>query len=596
MKMNVTVLLMTAWVCLVSPLQMNAAEDFDAMIFRALNDEMNRSLSELKLGDLERPYHIEYILTRRNRIGTHSVLGITQDVDTSESASLTVKVRVGEPKFDNTNFFDVSLGFFGSSDDEEGFKNRRLPIELSYNMLRRELWLATDACYKQSVELFAKKKSAVMNRARTDPTWDFKPIPPGEFYDEKYATLRTSIPNMQETCNALSMVFRDFPDVVASKVGMEFVPETIYYLSSDGRKSKKIECFTGIEVVAIAQADDGMPAFNTYAAYGISPSKLPSADSLLHAVKDLARSISAEIHAASIEAYSGPVIFEGQAAGEVIAQVFAPNLVSQRQPLSEGGFSAGERNLAFQNKIGARVLPEFLSVFDTPSKRYFSGNEVAGYYELDDEAVQAKDVQLVDNGYLKTLLSSRTPTKRVQQSNGHQRGGGAMFSVVEVQCTDNKKQLTDKALKQKLMKLVKDRDLQYGIIVRKAMNQNLLATGLYPIAASGMIQMRGENKLGALEVFRVFPDGREEQIRGVEIAGVTPPTFKDILAVGKQQHLHNLLASSVSPSFMSGGSQYVIASIITPDLLFEDVEIRPIEGDLPKPPIMTSPLVHTSDK
>jgi hypothetical protein len=143
---------------------------------------------------------------------------------------------------------------------------------------------------------------------------------------------------------------------------------------------------------------------------------------------------------------------------------------------------------------------------------------------------------------------------------------------------------------QKLLKLVKDRDLPYGIVVNKLMNQNLLATGIFPIASSGMIQMRGENKIGALEVFRVFPDGRFERIRGVEVAGITPPTFKDILAVGKKSLLHNLLASSVSPSFISGGSQYVIASVISPDLLFEDVEIRPIEGDLPKPPIMSSPL------
>lgn len=573
-----------------------AAETSEEMVFRAMSDEMQRSLQELRLGDLERPYHIEYILTKRHRIGTHSVLGITQDLDTTQSASLTVKVRVGSHQFDNTNFFDVSLGFFGSSDDEEGFKNRMLPIELSYNTLRRELWLATDACYKQSVELFAKKKSAVMNRARTDTTWDFKAVPPAELSDEKFATESSSIEDMKSTCNQLSRIFREYPDVMTSKVGMEFVPETIYYLSSDGRRSTKSECFTGIEVVAVSQASDGMPAFNTYAAYSITPKGLPNLDSLKKAVGDLASSLTSEISSATIDAYSGPVLFTDQAAGEVIAQVFAPNLVAQRQPLSEGGFSAGERNMAFQNKIGARVLPEFLSASDLPSKRYFEGNEVAGYYEVDDEAMQAKDVVLVNDGYLKTLLTSRTPTKRIQQTNGHQRGGGAMFSVVEVSCTDAKKQFSDKLMLQRLLKLVKDRDLPFGIIVKKVMNQNLLSTGIYPLASAGMIQMRGENKLGALEVFRVFLDGKMERIRGVEIAGITPATFKDILAVGKMPYLHNLLATSVSPSFISGGSQYVIASILTPDLLFEDIEIRPIEGDLPKPPIMTSPLAETPGK
>jgi hypothetical protein len=44
----------------------------------------------------------------------------------------------------------------------------------------------------------------------------------------------------------------------------------------------------------------------------------------------------------------------------------------------------------------------------------------------------------------------------------------------------------------------------------------------------------------------------------------------------------------VSP-FMTGGSQYVISSLIVPDILFEDGEILPIKGDFPKPPLLPSP-------
>jgi hypothetical protein len=42
---------------------------------------------------------------------------------------------------------------------------------------------------------------------------------------------------------------------------------------------------------------------------------------------------------------------------------------------------------------------------------------------------------------------------------------------------------------------------------------------------------------------------------------------------------------------MTGGSQYIACSIISPDLLFEDCEIRPYENDFPKPPIIASPLL-----
>ena len=88
----------------------------------------------------------------------------------------------------------------------------------------------------------------------------------------------------------------------------------------------------------------------------------------------------------------------------------------------------------------------------------------------------------------------------------------------------------------------------------------------------------------------MYADGREELIRGVDAAGVAPASFKDILSVSKSSTVHNFLAPSVIPSFMSGGSAYIIATVITPDLLFEDLEVRPLDGDMPKPPSLANPI------
>jgi hypothetical protein len=93
-----------------------------------------------------------------------------------------------------------------------------------------------------------------------------------------------------------------------------------------------------------------------------------------------------------------------------------------------------------------------------------------------------------------------------------------------------------------------------------------------------------------LEAYRVYPDGKEERIRGGELAGISPASFKDIILVGKKSRPYNLFASSVVSAFMTGGSQFVPASLIMPDLLFEDLEFRPIESDFPKPPLLASPI------
>lgn len=559
-------------------------------IFSAMEAEQQRSIRELYIGELARPYNIEYILQIRHAASVHSVLGTVERIDSGVQAFLTVRVRVGSPTFDNTNFFDVSLGFFGSSDDEEGFKNRRVPFELTESNLRRELWLATDACFKQAVETYAKKEATLKNRTRSDTTWDFSFIPGESIESLTPSRVEPDVTSMRNTTERLSSIFNQYPLIQNSRVGIEVVPEETFYLNTEGRRVHKMESFVGIEVIATTQANDGMPLAQTYAAYGITPTDLPTADSLERAVHHVAEVLSQQVSAPIIEPYSGPVLFEGHAAAGILGQFFAPNLVAQRALLSEGGFSTNERNQAFQNKIGARVLPEFLTVRAVPTRRRDNGRVLGGYYEIDDEGIHAQDVLLVDNGYLRSLLSSRVPTKRIKVSNGHQRGGGAMFSTIEVSCTDAKYKLTSQGLKKRLLKLIKDRELPYGIVVRATMDQNLLFTGVFKQLGSDLPISQGEGKIGLLRAYRVYADGREELIRGVEGAGIAPASFKDIVAVSKSTTVHNFLAPSVIPSFISGGSAYLLSSIITPDLLFEDIEVRPLDGDMPKPPTLSNPI------
>ncbi|MFN6135141.1 MAG: metallopeptidase TldD-related protein [Bacteroidota bacterium] len=559
------------------------------VVFDAMRTEMQRSMTELHLGDLPRPYHMEYLLQVRRSVNMHAVLGTIENIDTGIVARLTVRVRVGGPVFDNTNFFDVSLGFFGSSDDEEGFRNRRIPFEVSAEALRRELWLATDACYKQAVEIFAKKQSSLKNRTRKDTTEDYS-LMPGRTTSDVQPEVRVDIAQLSGLITDLSAVFRDYPAIHSSRVGLEVIPEETFYLSSEGMQMHKSEVTTGVEVITSTQAPDGMPLAQTYAAYGFTPRDLPTRTQLMADVRRTAETLARQTTAPTIEAYSGPVLFEGQAAGALLGQHFAPYLIAQRAPLSEGGFSTNDRSMAFQNKIGARVMPEFLSVSDLPTTTNFGGRVAAGSYRIDDEAMDAQNVNLVDKGYLRTLLSSRVPTKRIKVTNGHQRGGGAMFSVLDVSTKDVKKQLSPTEMKKRLLKLVKDRDLPYGIVVRTAMDQNLLFTGVIRQLGNELPVGQGEGKLGLLETYRVYPDGREELIRGVEAAGIAPALFKDILAVSTSTTVHNFLAPAVIPSFITGGSSYLISTIHTPDLLLEDVEIRPLEGDMPKPPAMASPM------
>ncbi len=560
------------------------------VLLQAMRDEMNRSITSLQIEKLDKPYYIEYTLTLSRSYHIESSLGSLVNDEEPKSARLIVSVRIGDYEFDNSNFFDIGFAFFGSGDDEENFLNRSVPIELDYSSLRRELWLATDAAYKQAAEVYAKKLAIIQNRVRTDTTHDFIRIEPEKIYDT------TSYPKLikerfLKSVTEVSNIFTNYPDIYNSKVVFEHIPQTIYYLNSEGREYIKTEFFSGFEVVAFTQAEDGMPLSNFYSAYAKHPDDLPTLDSLLRATQFIAEKLIALRNAPILEeSYSGPILFEQQAAVEMFAQFFAPNLTTVRSPLTESGIQQSSRSAAFQNKIGGRVLPEFISVKADPSMDKYGQIKLIGNYRIDDQGVRAQSVELVKNGYLKNLLSSRTPTRRVKTTNGHFRGGSAMLSNILI-LPDKEYSKSRSDLKKRMLKLCKDRELPYGIIIRRVLNQNIQFTTLRRSAGGVFISFQSEPKVNIIEAYKIFPDGKEQLIRGGEGSGFTVQSFKDIILCGQDKYVLNYLAPSISSPYMTGGSQYTGATIISPDLLFEDGEIRKIEEDFPRPPLFSSPLI-----
>ncbi len=560
---------------------------------RALEDELRRSMDSLSIESLKRPYYLEYTLRYRWSTRAKVSFGGLLDSGSSESARLTVGIRVGSPERDNTNFFDAALLFFGG-DDEEQYRNRPVPFELTYARMRFQAWLATDAAYKIAVEQYAKKEAVLKNRVQQDTTPDFVLMPPAALSDTSAPIPRVDLASVCEQLRRISMIARDYPDLQTATITFEHIPELILYINSEGRQMTKLHRQVGIEIVATTQAPDGMPVAQTYAVYARTLEELPTWDSLARAMRGTLDRLRQVCAASSVrEPYSGPVLFVGQAAAELFAQVFAPQLVAQRQQLAEQGVQEQNRFGALQNKIGARVMAEFLSVESAPQRTVINSTPVAAAYRIDDECVEPSPLVLVRNGYLETLLSGRVPTRRIRQSNGRSRGGGAMFDVLILRCDDRRRILEQHDLINQLLRILKRRDLPYGYIVREVLDQNLLFTAVYQ-QTNGMFPTGGDGQIPALVVERIWRDGRREVVRGAFIVNGGYQMFRDVVAVGRSVYVHNLLAPAVISPYRTGGAQYVIATVATPDLLIEDLELRPLEDGIPKPPVIPSPIGRNS--
>ncbi len=217
----------------------------------------------------------------------------------------------------------------------------------------------------------------------------------------------------------------------SSEVSLDLTAGRRYFANSEGFRTAVPMQAAAFRAGITLLADDGMPIRDTLTIVA-RPGALPPKADLLAATRSLLDDLLVTRAAAVGDDYSGPVLLEPDAAATLIAQSFVPLFLARRASDSDDGRGGGPGGgTPFLTRIGNRVLPESFTVKDTPSLTEFERQPVGGAYVVDDEGMRAQDVTLVQDGRLKTLLTTRTPLKNLPRSNGHARGGGPQAGVFQ---------------------------------------------------------------------------------------------------------------------------------------------------------------------
>jgi hypothetical protein len=535
----------------------------ESPLFAAMQDEMKRSMTELRLRGEPAPYYIEYEIDETAQMRAVGRFGALVDEFASHGRALRVQVRVGDYGFDSSRFITQVRGAGVVPLADSGVT---APLDDNYDAIRRQIWLTTDAAYKRAVSVFARKKATFQNRAATEALPDFSQEPPIETMLPVVAAASRER-SWFDRARQLSGVFLSSPDLSGGEAWLSETRGTSYYLNSEGFKTIAPIESAYLRVAADAQAADGMAVRDVFSVVESRLEDLPSMSELTTRAKNVAASVSARRAASIGEEFTGPVLLEGHASAEFLRQTFVPLLLARRPADTDQGFGRGggaqPQVTPFLTRIGLRVMADAFAVSDTPSLKQFEGQPVAGTYVVDDEAVRAKDVTLVDKGRLVTLLTSRTPQRKLLQSNGHGRSGGAQAGVVQIKSTQA---VPAAELKAKYLALLKAQDLPFGYIVRA-------------IASPGDMPGSGPGGPILLEAVRVTPDGREEPVRGLRFGNTPSTAFRDILDASEERVLHNYRIDGVTPG-----------SIIAPSLIFEELEIQRTREIVQKPPAVPSPF------
>ena len=504
------------------------------------------------------PYFISYSISDSNAVSIRAQYGALADSNTSHVRVADVQVRIGDPKLDNTH----------GNHRASAVNSLQIPLGDDRAALARTLWLATNAGYGNALDNYLRVKTEAQVRAKEeDSSPDFSQEPPQVSVSEPAPPITIDRNAWEQRIKALSLVFREFPDVYQNIAMLTVQTQTDYYASSEGSRIVAPHQQARIVVFAVTRAEDGMDLFRGQTFEAETADTLPSQSQMEAGIRELGKSLEALRKAPVTEPFHGPAILSGRASAVFFHEVLGHRLEGQRQRGDEEGQT-------FTKELNKEVLPPFLSVSDDPTVSTFDKNWLSGTYSFDDEGQKARRVDLIQNGVLKTFLMSRLPIASFAESNGHGRGQtgrmptGRQGNLI-VTSTKTEPEID---LRKQLISEAKKQGKPYGLYFEDISSGFAVTTRSAPQAFQVI----------PLVVWRVYVDGRpDELVRGVSIVGTPLSAMKRILATSDKSEVFNGECGAESGT--------VPVSSVAPAMLVSEIETQRQQQGTQRPPILTIP-------
>ncbi|MCZ2156930.1 MAG: hypothetical protein LC114_24040 [Bryobacterales bacterium] len=556
---------------------------------RAMADELNRS-RELRMMAGTPLYYLNYRFARGDGFLVSYTLGALVRKVENRMRLPEVRARVGSRENDDSNF--ILSGIYQGT----VYDARLLPIEPDYSLMRRDWWLLSDMAFKSSVQSFNLKKASMQNLRETVDLPDFTAAPstvlviPGEA-----ATFDKS--RWEQTARSLSELFLQYPSILDSQVQFGYSRGIEHQLNTEGTVVRRPFSIAFLRVVARAQAPGGSELWDGLEFLGFKDSDFPSEQALKDALLKLADGIVARQAAPAGKAYTGPILFEGVAAPQLVAQLIGRQLWVPRKPVSVPNRPLNWPRLELEGRLGSRIISESLTVRDEPAATTFEGKPLLGTTLIDLEGVKPEPLTVIREGRLEAMFHTRTPSAPGETSNGRARLRG-LFGAERGAATnlfiESSHPVPEIDLRSKLIEMINAANKPYGIIIRKldfpsGGDQNLLR-GIF----SGAATNTGKVPVSLpLMVYRLYPDGHEELIRDVNFREMEIRALRDVVA-GDTPHVFHFLENGAPFAPIGVGTYVAETSVICPSLLLEEAELEPVRVETRTEPVVDPPPLRTT--
>jgi len=537
-------------------------------VIAAMRQELDRSMRELKTTPVP-PYFLSYELTDNRAINMSAAFGALISTTDETTRVLDLDLRVGDYKLDSSHPFRQETF---SEPMQELLEAPKIPLDNDPLALRVALWQSTEQHYRNAVERLQEVQANVQVKvASEDQSPDFSAEPP-HVYSEPIADFSLDKAAWEQELRNLTKPFADHKEILESNARLDAEVETRRYVNSEGSEIRMSTPYYRLSIWATAKADDGMelPMYQTYMSF--RPGGLPDEATISADVNKMIVMLLALIKAPVADPYTGPAILSGRASGVFFHEIFGHRVEGQRQKNEDDAQT-------FKRKVNQAVLPDFLSVYSDPTLKELGHTELLGYYAFDDEGVPARRVTVVENGVLKNFLMSRAPITGFDRSNGHGRRqqGYAAAARQSNLIVESSKSVSRDELKKMLIEQVKAANKPYGLFFDDIEGGFTFTQRVLPNAFN----------VRPTVVYRVYPDGREELVRGVDLIGTPLTSFSKIVATDDDEEVFNGLCGAESG--------WVPVSASAPGMLISQIEVQRKEKSQERAPLLPPPPASGGD-
>lgn len=550
-----------------------SGQEAKKVFHQAMEQEINRNMKNLHLKGMQDPFYIGLNILDARYLFVQSSLGaLVKSGENSNRYSLNSRILVGDYNSNNLNYRNSFGGMYGVTS---------FPFDNSVQAVQRNLWLLFDRLYKSATESFEAKKSAIKSTTQNDETAGLPDFTAGEKVnvDKPEIELKFNLDKLVQYSNEISAAFKDYKWLSNSWVRIAGLKGNIYFSNSEGSKATYPTGLIRLIVSAETQLPNGeiLELYKIY--HALNDAGLPSKEQAIKEAKEIAETLS-ELKSAPVfnDVYNGPVLFEDQAAGEVVRKTMfygmADNLYSVRTPVSgNSGISQdAQKTVSTDDRIGKKISADGLTVKARPLLTEYSGIPLVGTFPVDmDGTVPPEETLLIENGVLKNLLCGRIPTAKMKSSNGHMRTTYSLNTTIApgVIDVDFAGSISKADLKKKLIETAVAEGLDYAIIVREMTPNFSEFRKIYKVDAK---------------------TGAEQLVRSAGFKGLKISDLRKIIGAGNGKLVFN--TTTGEDLWLKGENlNGCPTSLITPDaFLFREIEVtKQTKSNMTKLPLVKNP-------